>query len=192
MKKMFVLFVAFAVSVSALPALPPLGIELGMSLSELNELFTEPQYYEQFTGNRFMIDPDMLKDKSAHVFDGYYRSEGPVAFFRDGVVIGLYMQSARLFEPVHRNTLDTSNNVLARWNLYISEFSERWGTPAVTFPDFPLVMPDNTVIRNFSALLWGETALGIEAVFPNGIRCRMQRMGQMINIVFTWGEMPWR
>jgi hypothetical protein len=197
-------FVLFFCVITNVSAQLPLGIELGMPVNQINDLFVEPQYYEQFTGTSFGFEPESLINKSDHVFKNYkesnyiskyaYSPENAI-FFRDGIVIGLLLQSDELIAQEMIGKAGSGNLILAEWNRYIDEFTKRWGKPVTNFPTFPIITNDNRVIRNYDVLFRArldENDWKLEAVFPNGMECKIIRFrNSYIGILFTWGEIAW-
>jgi len=191
-----VICVLLLLIISNVFAQAPFGIELGMSMNDLNDLFTEPQYFEQFRGTNFEINPSLLKNTSLNVFNNYRRGEGePRIFFRNGTVIGLYTQSGRIINQELFGRSGTGNLILREWNRYIELFSRRWGQPEIITPTFPIITSNNRVIRDFDALYNDyNIEWEISALFPNGIKCELiipERHIGYVNIMLTWGERPW-
>ena len=168
-------FITIIVSFSWAQA--PYGIELGMAVEQVNNLFQWPIYEEGISGVH-NIQPDLLKNKNLNVFTGYW--DGRIVFFDNGIVIGIYTQSEVIEADI------AGEKLLAEWNKYISLFRARWGDPVIT--DTTRSTPAQSYFEGFSDKGWK-----LEAVFPNDIELRIVTQGRFgFTIYFTWGEQRWR
>jgi hypothetical protein len=184
MKKLLFIISIFCFTVN-LFAQSPLGIELGMPVENVNNLFEWPQYDKSNSGTYFQFNPDLLKNTSAHVFKSYRGGERYI-FFKDGVVIGLYFQSGRLIPSEMIGKDARGNMVLVEWNKYIDNFKKRWGDPVITNTLF------SSPAETFYDAIYDDKWI-LEAVFPNGIKCSLAVPERnYYTIIFRWGEMIWK